>query len=190
MTQQLTVYTFYVKETNTSHYNVKKISLAEIRNKIYINNETIILKIRNTNFSDLFKNNKQLHKITKEFFDNKMVCSMIEKGSLSSYISLYCDDEGTIEITLIDINKFKIDNKDINTRIYNPNNTLFEGKDCFICMMEINDSDANLSDYVVQSNCCYNGAMSCHLACFSKLNNNDKCSGCRGILYVDYNNLL
>jgi uncharacterized membrane protein len=48
MAQLLTVYTYYVNETNTTKFNVKKISLAEIIEKIYNNDETIILKIRDT----------------------------------------------------------------------------------------------------------------------------------------------
>jgi hypothetical protein len=45
---QLTVYTYYVNETNTTKFNVKKISLTEIIDKICNNDETIILKIRDT----------------------------------------------------------------------------------------------------------------------------------------------
>jgi hypothetical protein len=70
---------------------------------------------------------------------------MIEKDKTSSYITLSCNDNAEIEINLIDINKFKIDNKNINTRIYNPNNSLFNEKDCYICMIELNDSRIKFS---------------------------------------------
>jgi hypothetical protein len=56
---QITIYTYYVKETNTK-FNVKKISLEKIIEKFMIIMKQLFLKIRDTTIENLFIKNKQL----------------------------------------------------------------------------------------------------------------------------------